>query len=402
MFQRVSMDFGVALGTLAVLAGGLWAPAQTAPGAPAPYASIKSEKIDYHGPGREASYDLTGPTIRIGLIVPLQGAQKADGEAIAAAAKLALEDDDALGALPGNRRLALAVGDESGPSWGKTANALIHLVLDQQAIAVVTSANGSTAHLSEQVGNRLGVAVLTLASDKTTTQIDLPWIFRLAPSDTVQAQTIAKDIYGTHGFRRVLLVTESSHDGRLGGQEFLDAAHELHAPQPARVSIDPLRPDAEAMLAAIRNQSPQALVFWTSSSTARELLRALRDAKTSLPVYLCQEAAQESMESDSPPSAEKSADSGVWSVARAETTKATSERFARHFQAATGVLPGPVAAEAYDAVRLIALSVREAGPNRARVRDRIADVKNLEGVSGRISFDNEGNSVGDAQLVRLH
>ena len=199
----------------------------------------------------------------------------------------------------------------------------------------------------------------------------------------------------------MLLVTESSHDGRLGGQEFLEAARELHASQPARISIDPLQPDARAALAVVRNQSPQALVFWTSSSTARELLRALRDAKISLPVYLCQEAAQESMESDFPPSAEKSADSGVWSVARAETTKATSERFARHFQAATGVFPGPVAAEAYDAVRLIARSVREAGPNRARVRDRIANVKDLAGVSGTISFDNEGNLLGGAQLVRL-
>jgi branched-chain amino acid transport system substrate-binding protein len=404
MFHRIFTHLAIVLGALAVLATGRRASAQNVPGAPAPYASIKSEKIDYHGPARQASYDLAGPTIQIGLIVPLQGPQKADGEAIVAAAKLALEDDAARGSFPGGCRLALAVGDESGPSWGRTSNALIHLVLDEQAIAVVTSANGSTAHLSEQVGNRLGVAVLTLASDKTTTQIDLPWIFRLAPSDTAQAQTIAKDIYTTRGFRRVLLVTESGHDGRLGEQEFLDAARELQVPQPARVSIDPLQPGTRAMLVAIRSQSPQAAVFWTSSNTAGELLRALREAKASLPVYLCQEAAQRSTGLNLSPnsqSTERTATSGVWSVARAKTAQAAYESFARRYQVATGALPSAVAAEAYDAVRLIARSVREAGPNRARVRDRIANDKELAGASGAISFDNEGNSLGGTQLVRL-
>ncbi len=77
------------------------------------------------------------------------------------------------------------------------------------------------------------------------------------------------------------------------------------------------------------------------------------------------------------------------------------ESFARRYQIATSKLPSSIAAEAYDAVRLIALSVREAGPNRARVRDRIASVKELAGASGTISFDNEGNSLGGAQLVRL-
>jgi branched-chain amino acid transport system substrate-binding protein len=401
MLHRISTNLAVVFGALTVLAGSLRVSAQIAPLAPEPYASIKSEEIDYHGPGREASYDLAGPMIRIGLIVPLQGPQKADGEAIVAAAKLALEDDAARGPLPRGRHLALAVGDESGPSWGKTANALIHLVLDEQAIAVVTSASGSTAHLSEQVGNRLGVSVLTLASDKTTTQIDLPWIFRLAPSDTAQAKTIAKDLYRTRGFQRVLLVTESAHDGRLGEQEFLDAARELQAPQPARVSIDPLQPEAKAMLTAIRNQSPQAAVFWTSSNIAREMMRALRGAKIFLPVYLCQEAAQESVGLNLSPSDEGAGGSGLWSVARAETARAAYESFARRYQAATGGLPSPVAAEAYDAVRLIALSVRQAGPNRARVRDRIANVKDLAGVSGTISFDNEGNCLSGAQLVRL-
>jgi branched-chain amino acid transport system substrate-binding protein len=78
------------------------------------------------------------------------------------------------------------------------------------------------------------------------------------------------------------------------------------------------------------------------------------------------------------------------------------ENFARRYQAATGIFPSPVATEAYDAVRLIARAVREAGPNRARVRDHISNTEDFAGVSGTISFDSQGNNHTDVCLVRLH
>jgi branched-chain amino acid transport system substrate-binding protein len=390
---------------LAVLPGAMPAHAQNDKSSQTPYASIKSRNINYTGSGREAAYDLSDSTIRIGLLVPLQGPQKADGEAIVAAARIALEDDAAQGPLPAGRRLALAVGDESGPSWGHVANALIRLVLDEQAIAVVTSANGATAHMSEQVGNRIGVATVTLASDKTTTQIDLPWIFRLAPSDVVQARTMAQDIYRDRGFRRVLLVTESDHDGRVGGTEFEEAAREFHAPPPTSLRLDPLQPDAGSMLTLIRTRTPECIVFWTRPNTARKLLQAIREGGISLPSYLSQEAAQRSAGLNYPPSGavedKAPQDNSVWTVAASGPASSLGESFARRYQLATGASPSPVAAEAYDAVRLIAHALRAAGANRARVRDWIASVEELPGASGLISFDNEGNSDAGVRLVRL-
>jgi branched-chain amino acid transport system substrate-binding protein len=397
--------FSAIAGLLAVLTGGMPAHAQNEKSSQMPYASIKSRNISYTGPGREAAYDLADSTVRIGLLVPLQGPQRADGEAIVAAARIALEDDASQGPLPAGRRLALAVGDESGPSWGHVADALIQLVLDEQAIAVVTSANGATAHMSEQVGNRIGVATLTLASDKTTTQIDLPWIFRLAPSDVVQARTMTRDIYRDRGFQRVLLVTESDHDGRLGETEFEEAARELHAPPPASLRLDPLQPDVDSMLTVIRTQNPECLVFWTHPNTARKLLQAIREGGISLPSYLSQEAAQTSAELNNSPSGavgdKAPQDNSVWTVAAFGPASSLGKSFARRYQLATGALPSPVAAEAYDAVRLIAHALRAAGANRARVRDWIAGVKDLPGASGTISFDNEGNSDARVRLVRL-
>jgi branched-chain amino acid transport system substrate-binding protein len=397
-------NFGAFAGVLAMLAGVATAGAQTPEGSAKPYASIASRGVSYVGPGREAASDLAGSTIRLGFLAPLHGPRKAEGDAIVAAARLALEDTSQ-NPLPGGRRLELAIGDESGPSWGHTTDELIRLVLDQQAVAVITSANGSTAHLSEQVGNRMGVPILTLSTDETTTQIDIPWIFRLGPGDTEQARIIAEDIYRTRNLRRVLLVAESDHDGRLGGKEFQEAARQFAAPRVNSLSVDPLQPDTDSLLATIKKEFPEAIVFWTRPENACQLLNRIREDGIQTPIFLSQETAQGGygLRFALPDALESALDQGggIWTVASAGAGGPLEESFARRYELLTGSQPSPIAAEAYDAVRLIVRALRDAGPNRARVRDQIARVHNDPGASGLISFDQEGNNRTQIRLVRM-
>ena len=197
-----------------------------------------------------------------------------------AAAKIALQDAASLRSNQGPRE-ALAVEDESGPSWGMVSDAVIRLMVDDEAVAIITSTSAADTHLCEQVGNRIGVPVLTLSEDRTTTQIDIPWIFRMGPSDAGKTGVTAQD----------------------------------------KVS---------------------------------------------------------------------------------EVDKATASRreFVTRFRQATGVAPDRVASETYDAVVLIVKALQRTGPNRARVRDELAKARDYDGVSGKISFDREGNNRGTMHLVQ--
>jgi branched-chain amino acid transport system substrate-binding protein len=402
LFQNTKELLGCVLVTATFACASLVQAQQNHP--PVPYASIGANGVTYAGPGREASYNLKGPTIHIGLLAPMHGSQQADGEAIVRAAEMALEDAQC-DPLPGGLHLALSIGDESGPAWGRVTDALLRLVFKDRAVGIITSASGTTAHLSEQVGNKIGVPILTLSTDATTTQINLPWIFRLGPSDAQQARVIAQDIYRTRDFRHVLLVTECDHDGRMGGREFIDAARELDVPAPSSLAIDPLRPDAGSLLDLIQTQPPQAIVFWTTAETAKKLLEAVRAAGVHTPVYLSQEAAQEGsglkFRRKTLAGVKDPAGVGIYTVASAMDENFDYESFARRYQAQTGALPSPVAAEAYDAVRLVARAVREAGPNRARVRDNVSSVRNFAGVSGTVSFDDQGDNRAKVRLIRL-
>jgi len=356
----------------------------------APYAVIPRDAVNYSGPGRDALHDFKGSEVKIGFLAPLTGPHQDDGKALLQAAQLAIEDE-AANPLPEGRRLSLVWRDQSGP-WGRASNEIVHLVYEDQAVAIVTSLDGAAAHLAEQVGNKAGIPIVTLSTDPTTTQINLPWIFRLGPTDAQEASAFARDIYLARKLKQVILITESGHDGRVGGEEFQKAARALNAPPVIQMSIDPADWSLDSVAKHVAAQKPDALVFWTGDETAGRLVPALRKAFPSAPVYLCQEAAQGTFDADQ---------ENIWLVAPRLAASPLRKSFDQRYRARAGTSPAPAAARAYDAVRLVAAALRRSGSNRARLRDTLAAVSNYPGASGVISFDHAGNDLSDFTLVRF-
>ncbi len=366
-----------------------------------PYAAIDHSRIVYAGPDRADSRDLKGPEVKIGLIAPLGGSRQSEGEALVLAARLAIED--LTRRQSGGPRLELAIGDESGP-WGRASSEVVRLVTDRDSIAVVTSAGGSTAHLAEQIGNKLSVPILTLATDSTTTEINMPWIFRLSPDDRAQAEAFARMIYRERGYQRVLLISERDHDGRLGGTTFERAVFKLGAPPPEHVEVDAQDPDFAGTMAAIqshlqaeapasavdhKSKAAQAVVIWTGDSLASRLVSVVRQAVASLPVFLCEKAVP----------AATGMTEGVWTLIRSGADESSRRSFIERFRSRAGIPPGPEAVAAYDAILLVGTALAHSGPNRARLRDELAKVSGFAGISGQVSFDGAGNNVAAIQVV---
>lgn len=391
-----------------------------------PYAAIDHDAVSYAGPGRDTGHDLDGPVVKIGFLAPLGGPRRSEGHALLEAAQMALEDE-AASPLPEGRRLALATGDESGP-WGRVSSEIVRLIYDDESVALITSAEGGSAHLAEQVGNKIGVPILTLSTDDSTTQINLPWIFRLGPSDAIQAKLIAEDIYKVRRLKKIILVAEDNHDGRVGGEEFAKAARRCAASEPETPGItrmvagSPLL-NADAFLRELLSRNPEAVVFWTSGETTAVLLRRLRLEAPSLPIYICRKAAQELAETSSErkcvdcsnnlarnlesnnsgpdENSLKSEVGGIWVVASGAGDVSAQTTFDRHYEDRTGTPPSLASRQSYDAVRIIAHALRQSGANRVRLRDSLAEISSYTGASGIITFDHAGNDLSPASLIRL-
>ena len=362
--------------------------AQTEVPSAQPYASMDREKVSYHGAGRENGKDIRGEAVSIGILLPLSGKRAAEGELLRKAAQIAIDEENRAGGPANGRRFVLAVQDESG-QWGQASSAMVHLVMHDEAVALITSTDGSIAHQAEQIANKIGIPVITLSSDPTTTRINIPWIFRVGPSDVEQARAMAAQIYGVGADRKVLLITETGHDGGIGGEEFLKAAKSYRAGAPERLEIDAGGFSATVAAQEISARRPEAVVVWAGAELARQLVLATRETIPTVPIYLCQKAA------DFLP-ALLSGDSQKHSAIFTMGTKSLRRGFAKQYQEVTGQAPGIAAQELNDAVGAIAAAVRRGGSNRARVRDELTRKSTGGSEVEVILFDAAGNGTEEA------
>jgi ABC-type branched-subunit amino acid transport system substrate-binding protein len=335
------------------------------------------EAVDYRGPGRATSSDITSKTATIGILLPLQGANAEQGRQLMKAAQQAIADENQRGPLPDGRPFSLAVKNETG-NWGQSSTEMMRLITEDESLALIIGSNGNLAHQAEQIANKLGISIVTLASDATTTQINIPWIFRVVPSDEQQADAIAQGIYGRNKSSKVLLISTTDHDGRAGKLAFTRAARAIGADAPVELDLDPEMVDTGQAEQKLRDSRPDAVVFWTGSLVFEELLDTVESARSVRLIYACEKAALPML---SNPAASSANTAVRVPIIGAELGQAG--------------MPGQI----YNAVRLIAAAIRTAGLNRARVRDALArSTMQTAGGSSPV-FDGAGNLLAKPQLA---
>jgi ABC-type branched-subunit amino acid transport system substrate-binding protein len=365
---------------------------------PAPYTSLDRATVSYQGPGRSAANDLPGNTVSIGLLLPLQGKHSAQGQRLLAAAQQAISYENAAAPLSDGRQIILTVRDEN-ERWGQASNNMVELIEQQHVAALITAFNGEIAHQAEQVANKLSVPVITLSTDPTTTQINIPWIFRLGPSDTEQARLMTTEIAAHPAHKNILLVSEADHDGRIGAREFLNAAkHTCPQANVQSLEINSSSWDENLWQQQIKSSHPDVLVLWTNSESAFHLLAIARSYRQDTLALLSRKSAQYSA-SDTPAAYRESR--GV-----SQNHQQIEHEFVVFSGGRVNIagddLPYLATSEIYLAVRLAASAVRSTGPNRARLRDYLASGSPLLRAGDGtvpISFDPAGNCLADFTLV---
>ena len=78
------------------------------------------------------------------------------------------------------------------------------------------------------------------------------------------------------------------------------------------------------------------------------------------------------------------------------------QEFVKNYEAEYGKAPDQFAAQAYDALYIMAEGLKNAGKaDRDALRDAIAEIKDLEGILGKFSFDKDGDIVMEPTVVTI-
>ena len=85
----------------------------------------------------------------------------------------------------------------------------------------------------------------------------------------------------------------------------------------------------------------------------------------------------------------------------AENPDDNVQQFVKEYEEAYGAEPDQFAAVAYDSLGLMVEALKVSGPDRGKLRDALANIKDYEGVTGKTSFDENRDVIKDLIFMQI-
>jgi branched-chain amino acid transport system substrate-binding protein len=182
------------------------------------------------------------------------------------------------------------------------------------------------------------------------------------------------------------VVASTDHDSHAALVALRRALSERRLTPAALVEVASPEDDVPAMARRLLRPGPRVVVVLAPSTAAGRLVVAIREAGHEGTVVGGAPAARAAFRRAAGAAAE-----GVIVPLLAEPGPAW-EAFAPEYARRWGEPPDDAAGHGYDAVRLVAAAVREAGLNRARIRDAVRSLAPWSGASGPVTWSALGRN----------
>lgn len=315
--------------------------------------------------------------VLVGVVLPLSGGHQVYGESSRAGLELAMSELRAAG----ESRIELKVVD-SGSDPEKARELLAQLYRDG-ALAAVGGLTLSEAEAMAPVAEDAERVLLSPSAAIADQPADARYFFSLAPTDHVTGTTMASFAARELGVESAVVIRQPE----MAAEALVDGFRTTLATQGGRLaaSLDASGAAAEKIAEALGHR-PDALYVAADEATAGELVRELRGRGFTGEILTTQAfACADSIGRLGDAAAHVLLTQTVFLPQDGDPRVA---RFVERFSAATGAAPDVFAAEAYDALRVLAAALdgRPALPSEVR-KGLLHTVKDFPGVTGTIRFD---------------
>jgi len=242
------------------------------------------------------------------------------------------------------------------------------------------------------------VPVITPVSTSMLLSGKSRWLFRICPNDSANSRAAASFAIDSLASRRATMMYRNDAYGIGWARSFTPLYEERGGtvlssePHLAKMS------NWDAYAGMIHREAPDLILFPGGPADAETLIRALR-ALGSEPRMIGGDGFS-TMEEDAKEFA------GVYYISFFLPTRPPNDGardFVAEFQRRYRALPDQRAALAYDATMLIGRAVIAVGPDRAKVRDYLAEIGSrrpaMVGVTGPIAFDAKHDAVNKSVII---
>jgi len=338
-----------------------------------------------------AEQEASTETIKIGAGLALTGGSAEQGNRARRGTLLAIEEANAEGGIDGKLIELVALDDRADPK--EAANVANRLAADESVVAVIGHINSSCTLAAAPIYNKNELVHITTCSSSPAISDAGDYTFRVWNSDAYTASFNTYQIID-RGYTKVGIIYENNDYGRGG--------YEVTVETLAKEGIEPLF--AEAYL--LGETKDFSTIITKLKNAGVEAVMGIAD-ETEIPLFMKQshQLGYEPFFASSGtynPAVIRLGGEDVNGIVGStffdpanppEKVEQFFKKFLDRFSAEGVTGTDPVSPASYDATKMIIQALREKGTTREDVQAYLSDLKDFEGVLGKLSFDENGDTI---------
>jgi branched-chain amino acid transport system substrate-binding protein len=348
--------------------------------------------------------------IKVGINAPITGDIPKVGEGTKYAAKMWLQDIEKAGGLEvGGTKYPVELVIEDNEAKAESAvKANTKMITEDEVLVIVGPQSSKQAVPAGDVANNYETPMITPWSTNPDSTKDRPFVFRGCFLDPFQGPVLANFITEEFKYTKAAVLYDVASDYPKGLAEFFRGAWEkIHGAGSvvAYESFTTKDTDFSSQLSKIAKSGAQVLFTPQYYNEVALIVQQAHELGWTGPI----------VGSDSWGSAETVTLCGedcyglFFSTHYAAAgAKGATKEFIDRYEKTYGYTPDDVAALTWDSLRLVQAAIENSGKisgrikkDRKAVRDALAKIKNFQGITGDMTFTEEGDPIKCAVIVRI-
>jgi len=336
---------------------------------------------------------------KVGAFFSLSGEDTAFGVDSREGIELAIEEINKAGGVKGKPIRVIYEDDKSKPE--EATNKVLQLIDRDGVIAVLGEVASSRSRAGGIVANKKKIPMITPSSTNPDVTKDRPYVFRVCFTDDVQGKMGAQFVAGTLAKKKVALFFASDDLYSSGlAKEFRDEAKKLGLEIVMEKSFLKKETNFTTYINEIKAANPDIIYTPVYYNAMAQIARQAKATGVAGSMFVGGDGwdANELLRD----AGEEMEGAYFTNHYAPDVPWPLSQEFVKKYQERYKRTPAAMAAQAYDAARLLADAIGRAKADTPDgIRDALAETKGFQGATGTISMDENRNAQKPVVIVQI-
>lgn len=344
---------------------------------------------------------LRGQDIVVGEFASLTGSEATFGINSSNGVELAKEEINNAGGVLGRKIRIVVEDDQSKP--GQPSAAVKKLINSDKAIAILGEIASSKSLEAAPICQQAKIPMISPGSTNPRVTEVGDYVFRVCFIDPFQGTVMAKFTLDNLKAKKVAILTDVRNDYSVGLTKYFKEYFTAHGGQVAMersFSGGGTDKDFRAQLTAVKGVQPDAIFVPGYYTEAGLIAKQARSLGIKVPLM-----GGDGWDSPKLSEIGGSAVDGCYFSTHfsAQDQNPKVQDFVNKYRTKFNAMPDGMAPLGYDAMMILADAIKTAGgPDPAKVRDALANVKNYDGITGKITIDDKRNANKSAVVLKVN